>query len=70
MEGAGPLTAATGLVAALELFPHPADAFSQIGAVAGPLVESGAIGTLTSIWHDVLERPTAITASNLFAVTG
>ena len=26
---------ATGLIAALELFPHPADAFSQIGAVAG-----------------------------------
>jgi [acyl-carrier-protein] S-malonyltransferase len=32
---AQPLLVATGLVAALELFPHPADAFSQIGAVAG-----------------------------------
>jgi [acyl-carrier-protein] S-malonyltransferase len=32
---AQPLLVATGLIAALELFPHPADAFSQIGAVAG-----------------------------------
>jgi [acyl-carrier-protein] S-malonyltransferase len=32
---AQPLLVATGLVTALELFPHPADAFSQIGAVAG-----------------------------------
>ncbi|MQW77897.1 acyltransferase domain-containing protein [Nocardioides sp. dk4132] len=32
---AQPLLVATGLVAALELFPHPTDAFSRIGAVAG-----------------------------------
>jgi [acyl-carrier-protein] S-malonyltransferase len=32
---AQPLLVATGLVAALELFPHPADAFSMIGAVSG-----------------------------------
>lgn len=32
---AQPLLVATGLVAALELFPHPADAFERIGAVAG-----------------------------------
>ena len=32
---AQPLLVATGLVTALELFPHPADAFDQIGAVAG-----------------------------------
>ncbi|QBR91581.1 acyltransferase domain-containing protein [Nocardioides euryhalodurans] len=32
---AQPLLVATGLVAALELFPHPADAFSMIGGVAG-----------------------------------
>ncbi|MFN8194064.1 MAG: acyltransferase domain-containing protein [Nocardioidaceae bacterium] len=32
---AQPLLVATPLIAALELFPHPADAFSQIGAVAG-----------------------------------
>lgn len=32
---AQPLLVATGLVAALELFPHPAETFSRIGAVAG-----------------------------------
>jgi [acyl-carrier-protein] S-malonyltransferase len=32
---AQPLLVATGLIAALELFPHPADVFNQIGAVAG-----------------------------------
>lgn len=32
---AQPLLVATGLVAALELFPHPADAFQRIGAVTG-----------------------------------
>ncbi len=32
---AQPLLVATGLVAALELFPHPTDAFSTVSAVAG-----------------------------------
>lgn len=32
---AQPLLVAAGLVAALELFPHPADAFDRVGAVAG-----------------------------------
>lgn len=32
---AQPLLVGTGLVAALALFPHPADAFGRIGAVAG-----------------------------------
>ncbi|MGH3414068.1 MAG: acyltransferase domain-containing protein [Marmoricola sp.] len=32
---AQPLLVGTGLVAALSLFPHPADAFGRIGAVAG-----------------------------------
>ena len=32
---AQPLLVASGLLAALELFPHPADAFGRIGAVAG-----------------------------------
>ncbi|WP_017935033.1 acyltransferase domain-containing protein [Nocardioides sp. Iso805N] len=32
---AQPLLVGAGLVAALELFPHPADAFAMIGAVAG-----------------------------------
>ena len=34
-EIAQPLLVATGLVAALDLFPHPADAFQRVGAVAG-----------------------------------
>ncbi len=32
---AQPLLVATGLVTALQLFPHPADAFAKVGAVAG-----------------------------------
>lgn len=32
---AQPLLVATGLVAALELFPHPMDAFERVGALAG-----------------------------------
>ncbi|AYY13861.1 acyltransferase domain-containing protein [Actinobacteria bacterium YIM 96077] len=32
---AQPLLVAAGLVAAIELFPHPADAFATVGAVAG-----------------------------------
>jgi [acyl-carrier-protein] S-malonyltransferase len=32
---AQPLLVASGLLAALQLFPHPADAFGQVGAVAG-----------------------------------
>lgn len=41
---AQPLLVATGLVAALELFPSPADAFSRIGAVAGH-----SVGELTAM---------------------
>ncbi|MDO9494290.1 MAG: acyltransferase domain-containing protein, partial [Nocardioides sp.] len=32
---AQPLLVGTGLIAALELFPHPSDAFERVGAVAG-----------------------------------
>jgi len=42
---AQPLLVASGLVAALALFPHPADAFGRIGAVAGHSV--GEIGAAT-----------------------
>ena len=34
-EIAQPLLVATGLIAALELFPHPSDAFQRVGALAG-----------------------------------
>jgi len=44
-EIAQPLLVATGLVAALELFPHPADVFNQIGAVAGHSVGEIAAAT-------------------------
>jgi [acyl-carrier-protein] S-malonyltransferase len=42
---AQPLLVGTGLVAALELFPHPADAFQQVGAVAGHSVGEIAAAT-------------------------
>ena len=41
-EIAQPLLVATSLVAVLEVFPHPSDAFEQVGAVAGHSV--GEIG--------------------------
>ncbi len=41
---AQPLLVATGLVAALDLFPHPGDAFDRIGAVAGH-----SVGELTAM---------------------
>jgi [acyl-carrier-protein] S-malonyltransferase len=44
-EIAQPLLVATGLVAALEVFPHPADVFEQIGAVAGHSVGEIAAAT-------------------------
>lgn len=44
-EIAQPLLVATGLIAALELFPHPADAYEQIGAVAGHSVGEIAAAT-------------------------
>ena len=42
---AQPLLVATALVASLELFPHPADAFGRIGAVAGHSVGELAAAT-------------------------
>jgi [acyl-carrier-protein] S-malonyltransferase len=44
-EIAQPLLVATGLVAVLEVFPHPADAFEQVGAVAGHSVGEIAAAT-------------------------
>lgn len=42
---AQPLLVASGLIAALELFPHPADAFGRIGALAGHSVGELAAAT-------------------------
>lgn len=46
---AQPLIVATGLVATLELFPHPADAYGLVGAVAGHSVGeiTAAVGART-----------------------
>jgi [acyl-carrier-protein] S-malonyltransferase len=44
-EIAQPLLVATGLVSVLEVFPHPADAFEQVGAVAGHSVGEIAAAT-------------------------
>ena len=73
---AQPLLVATGLVAALELFPHPADAFEQIGAVAGHSVGelAAAVGArvLTAEQAMVLvrERGNAMAAAAAATPTG
>lgn len=57
---AQPLLVASGLVSALELFPHPADAFGRIGAVAGhsvgELAAAAGAGVLTAEQAMVLVR--------------
>jgi [acyl-carrier-protein] S-malonyltransferase len=79
---AQPLLVATGLVAALELFPHPADAFSQIGAVAGHSVGelTAAAGAraitaeqamvLVRERGDAMARAAAVTETGMTAVLG
>ena len=46
-EIAQPLLVATGLVAALGVFPHPTDAFGKVSVVAGHSVGELTAGTLT-----------------------
>jgi [acyl-carrier-protein] S-malonyltransferase len=57
---AQPLLVASGLLAALELFPHPADAFAQIGVAAGhsvgELTAAAGVGVLTAEQAMVLVR--------------
>ncbi len=73
---AQPLLVATGLIAALELFPHPADAFSQIGAVAGHSVgEIAAAAGARAITAEqamvlVRERGNAMAAAAAVTPTG
>jgi [acyl-carrier-protein] S-malonyltransferase len=73
---AQPLLVATGLIAALELFPHPADAFSQIGAVAGHSVgELAAAAGARAITAEqamvlVRERGKAMAAAAATTATG
>jgi len=79
---AQPLLVATGLVAALQLFPHPADAFSHIGAVAGhsvgELTAAAGARVITAEQAMVLVRErgramaeaAAVTATGMTAVLG
>ncbi|HSP59697.1 MAG TPA: ACP S-malonyltransferase, partial [Ornithinimicrobium sp.] len=73
---AQPLLVATGLVAALELFPHPADAFSKIGAVAGhsvgELTAAAGARTITAEQAMVLvrERGRAMAEASAATPTG
>ncbi|MBC9735229.1 acyltransferase domain-containing protein [Nocardioides marmotae] len=73
---AQPLLVATGLVAALELFPHPADAFARIGAVAGhsvgELTAAAGARAITAEQAMVLvrERGNAMAAASAVTPTG
>lgn len=79
---AQPLLVATGLVAALELFPHPADAFAQVGAVAGhsvgEIAAAAGARVITAEQAMVLvrergkamARAAAVTATGMTAVLG
>lgn len=73
---AQPLLVATGLVAALDLFPHPADAFARIGAVAGhsvgELTATAGARVITAEQAMVLvrERGNAMAAAAATTATG
>lgn len=70
---AQPLLVAAGLVAALELFPHPADAFSQVSAVAGhsvgEITAAVGAGVLTAEQAMVLVRERGQAMADAAAVT-
>ena len=70
---AQPLLVATGLLAALELFPHPSDAFEQVGAVAGhsvgELAAAAGAGTITAEQAMVLVRERGLTMAEASATT-
>ncbi len=73
---AQPLLVAAGLLAALELFPHPADAFDRIGAVAGhsvgELTAATGAGVITAEQAMVLvrERGKAMASAAAVSATG
>lgn len=73
---AQPLLVATGLVAALDLFPHPGDAFARIGAVAGhsvgELTAAAGARVITAEQAMVLvrERGNAMAAAAATTATG
>jgi len=79
---AQPLLVAAGLVTALQLFPHPADAFARIGAVAGHSVgELTAAAGARAISAEqamvlvrergaAMKQAAAVTATSMTAVLG
>ncbi|HET6628097.1 MAG TPA: acyltransferase domain-containing protein [Nocardioidaceae bacterium] len=73
---AQPLLVASGLLAALELFPHPADAFNRVGAVAGhsvgELTAAAGARVITAEQAMVLvrERGRAMAAASAVTPTG
>ncbi|MBA3309417.1 MAG: acyltransferase domain-containing protein [Nocardioidaceae bacterium] len=73
---AQPLLVASGLLAALALFPHPADAFGRVGAVAGHSVgeisAATGIGVITAEQAMVFvrERGRAMAAASAVTPTG
>ena len=75
-EIAQPLIVATGLIAALDLFPHPSDAFQRVSAVAGHSVgEIGAAAGARVITAEqamvlVRERGNAMAAASAQTPTG
>jgi [acyl-carrier-protein] S-malonyltransferase len=81
-EVAQPLLVATGLVAALNLFPHPTDAFGKVSAVAGhsvgELTAAAGARVITAEQAMVLVRErgkamaqaAAVTATGMTAVLG
>ncbi len=70
---AQPLIVATGLVAALELFPHPADAFSVLGAggghSVGEVTAAAATGVLSAEQAMVFVRERARAMAKAAAVS-
>ena len=79
---AQPLLVASGLLAALELFPHPGDAFGSVGVVAGhsvgEITAAAGVGVLTAEQAMVLVRErgramaeaSAVTPTSMTAVIG
>ncbi|WP_134742451.1 acyltransferase domain-containing protein [Nocardioides sp. 503] len=70
---AQPLLVATGLIAALELFPHPMDAFERVGAVAGhsvgELAAAAGARTITAEQAMVLVRERGVAMARAAATT-
>ncbi|WP_193613183.1 acyltransferase domain-containing protein [Nocardioides lijunqiniae] len=70
---AQPLLVATGLIAALELFPHPMDAFERVGAVAGhsvgELAAAAGARTITAEQAMVLVRERGLAMARAAATT-